>query len=186
MFVNRILLNQASCEVKLGEMRSHLFEQMKEDDSFPYGLQCMLTRRVATRNGDTVAVKYAYDIHTLISVLVGGEYSDIRELLSSGKGQRSQSSSSVANTTMNRSSDNSVEIKSLTDSLINLREEFLNLKQKQITIEHVRSEQITQLKSTVSSLKTDLTVLSSTVVRAVTDIRLCAERIESEKKQWRC
>ena len=39
----------------------------------------------------TVAVKYAYDIHTLISVLEGGEYSDIRELLSSGKGQRSQS-----------------------------------------------------------------------------------------------
>ena len=25
MFVNRILLNEASCEVKLGEMRSHLF-----------------------------------------------------------------------------------------------------------------------------------------------------------------
>ena len=127
MFVNRILLNKASCEVKLGEMRSHLFEQMKEDDSFPYGLQCMLKRRVATRNGDTVAVKYAYDIHTLISVLEGGEYSDIRELLSSGKGQRSQSSSSVANTTMNGSSDNLVEIKSLTDSLNNLKAEFLNL-----------------------------------------------------------
>ena len=181
MFVNRILLNEASCDVKLGEMRSHLFEQMKEDDSFPYGLQCMLKRRVATRNGDTVAGKYAYDIHTLISVLEGGEYSDIRELLSSGKGQRSQSSSSVANTTMNGSSDNSVEIKSLTDSLNNLKAEFLNLKQKQIAIEHARSEQITQLKSTISSLKTDLTVLSSTVVRAVTDIRLCAERIESEK-----
>ena len=56
MFVNRILLNEASCEVRLGEMRSHLFEQMREDDSFPYGLQCMLKRRVATRNGDTVAV----------------------------------------------------------------------------------------------------------------------------------
>ena len=78
-------------------------------------------------------------------------------------------------------SDNSVEIKSLTDSLNNLKAEFLNLKQKQIAIEHARSEQITQLKSTVSSLKSDLTVLSSTVVRAVTDIRLCAERIESEK-----
>ena len=179
MFVNRILLNKASCEVKLGEMRSHLFEQMKEDDSFPYGLQCMLKRRVATRNGDTVAVKYAYDIHTLISVLEGGEYSDTRELLSSGKGQRSQSSSSVANTTMNGSSDNLGEIKSLTDSLNNLKAEFLNL--KQIAIEHARSEQITQLKSTVSSLKTDLTVLSSTVVRAVTDILLCAEQIESEK-----
>ena len=61
----------------------------------------MLKRRIATRNGDTVAVKYAHDIHTLISVSEGGEYSDIRELLSSSKSQRSQSSLSVAKVTTN-------------------------------------------------------------------------------------
>ena len=46
MFINRILLNEASCEVKLGEMSSSLFEHIKETEDFPYGLQCMLKRRV--------------------------------------------------------------------------------------------------------------------------------------------
>ena len=49
MFVNRILTDTASCEVKLGEMRSALFEQFKEAEDFPYGLQAMLKRRVYTR-----------------------------------------------------------------------------------------------------------------------------------------
>ena len=100
-----------------------------------------------TRNGDTVAVKYAYAIHTLIFVSEGGEYSDIRELLSSGKSQRSQSSSSVAKVNTNGYCDNSIEIKFLTESLNNLKAEMLNLKQKQIATDHIRSDQITQLKS---------------------------------------
>lgn len=181
MFVNRILLNEASCEVKLGEIRSNMFEQLKEVDDFPYGMQCMLKRRVATRNGDSVAVKYAYDIHTLVSILEGGEYSDIREMLSSSKSQRSQSFNSVANVTTNTSCEYATEIKSLTDSMNNLKADVLNMKQKQIGIDQSRSEQISNLKSTVFSLKSDLNELSSTVVRAVTGIRLCAERIESEK-----
>ena len=42
MFINRILTDTASCEIKLGEKRSALLEQLKEADDFPYGLQCML------------------------------------------------------------------------------------------------------------------------------------------------
>ena len=56
MLVNRIVLNEASCKVRFGEMRSELFEHLKEDDEFPYGLQCMLSGRIDTRNGVTVAV----------------------------------------------------------------------------------------------------------------------------------
>ena len=71
MFINRILLNDASCEVKLGEMRSSLFEHIKESEHFPYGLRCVLKRRVCTRNKDSVATKLAHDIHTLMAVLEG-------------------------------------------------------------------------------------------------------------------
>ena len=71
MFINRILLNDASCEVKLGEMRSSLFEHIKESEHFPYGLQCVLKRRVCTRNSDSVATKLQHDIHTLMVVLAG-------------------------------------------------------------------------------------------------------------------
>ena len=182
MFVNRILLNEASCEVRLGEMRSELFEQLKEDDEFPYGLQCMLRRRVYTRNGDTVAVKYAYDIHTLMSVLEGADYSEMRDLLSSssGKSQRSQSVTGTANSTFG-GCEFSAEIKILTESMNSLKADILTLKQKHVAVETTRSNEIQTLKTTVMSLKSDLSRLSNTVTKAIMDIKLCAERIESEK-----
>ena len=49
MFVNQVLRDEASCESKLEEMRSSLFEYLKEAEDFPYGLQCMLKRRKGTR-----------------------------------------------------------------------------------------------------------------------------------------
>ena len=65
MFVNRILKNEASCEVSLESDRLKLFELIKECEDFPYGLQSELKCRVQTRNGDTVAKKLGYNIHTL-------------------------------------------------------------------------------------------------------------------------
>lgn len=182
MFINRILTDTASCEIKLGDMRQALFEQLKEAEDFPYGLQCMLKRRVYTRSGDSVPIKFAHDIHTLMSVIEGAEYSEMRELLSSGNGrsQKSQSCSSTANETIN-SYDFSAEIKVLTDSVNGLKADLLKMKQSQIATETSRSKQIETLKSTVLSMKSDLTALSGTVTRAVTNIKLCAERIESEK-----
>ena len=51
-------------------------------------------RRVHTRNGDTVTTKHAQDIYSLMSVLEGGEYSELKDLLARGsRGQRSQSQS---------------------------------------------------------------------------------------------
>ena len=91
MFVNRVLLNEASCEATLEHHRSVLFEEMKEIEDFPFGLQCELKRRVHTRNGDTVSVKLAYDIYSLMTVFEGGEYSEIKDMLRSNKSSRSQS-----------------------------------------------------------------------------------------------
>ena len=182
MFVNRILTDTASCEVKLGEMRSALFEQLKEAEDFPYGLQAMLKRRVYTWSGDSVPVKLSHDIHTLMSVIEGAEYSDMRDLLSSGGGrsQRSQSSSSAAIETISLY-DFAPEIKVLTESVNSMKADILKMKQSHLAIETTRSKQIETLKSTVLCVKSDLNTLSNVVSRAVIDIRLCAERIESEK-----
>ena len=48
MFVNRVLLNEASCEVTLENYHKTLFEK-RESLAFPYGLQCELKHRVNTR-----------------------------------------------------------------------------------------------------------------------------------------
>ena len=179
MFINRVLLNEASCENKLGEMRSSLFEHLKETDDFPYGLQCMLKRRVCTRNSDSVAVKLAQDIHTLMSVLEGAEYSDMRELLSSGSGRSQRSQSSPNDTTINY--DSSSEIKILSDSVNTLKAEVLHLKQTQTAVETARSKEIQSLKTTILGLKSDITCLTNLTQTSLNKIALSTERIESEK-----
>ena len=128
------------------EKRSALFEKLKEAVDFSYGLQCMLKRRVYTTSGDSVPVKLSHDIHTLMSVIEGAEYSEMRELLSSGSGrsQRSQpcSTSSTANDTINHYAP---EIKVLTESINSMKADML--KQSHLAVETNRSKQIDTLKS---------------------------------------
>ena len=179
MFINRILLNEASCENKLGEMRSSLFEHLKETDDFPYGLQCQLKRRVCTRNSDSVAVKLSQDIHTFMSVLEGAEYSDMRELLSSGSGRSQRSQSSPNDTTITY--DSSSEIKILSDSVNTLKAEVLHLKQTQTALETARSKEIQSMKTTILGLKSDITTFTNLTQTSLNKIALSTERIESEK-----
>ena len=180
MFVNRILLNEASCETKLGEMRSSLFEHLKDADDFPYGLQCKLKRQVCTRNGDSVAIKLAYDLHTLMSVIEGAEYTDMRELLGSGSGrsQRSQSTPSQANETIVQSD---LEVKMLSDAVTTVKAELLRMKQTQTALETARSKELQSMKSTMLGLKSDLTTLTNSVKSGLNVISLSVSRIESEK-----
>lgn len=186
MFVNRLLLNEASCEVTLDKYRSVLFEELKESEEFPFGLQCELKRRVHTRNGDTVPVKLAYDVHSLMSVIEGGDYSDLKDMLrsnsckTSSQRQRSQSTSGLNNSTMNLC-EYSVDIKELSQNMSTVKAEILTLKQKIVAVESTRSSELQTLKSTVLTLKSDLTMLSSTVTKAVTEIKLTVERLESAK-----
>ena len=175
MFVNRVLLNEASCEATLEQHRSILFEELKEVEDFPYGLQCELKRRVRTRNGDTVAVKLAYDIYALMAVFEGAEYSEIKDMLRSNKSLRSQSG--TFNATMNPC-EFSTEIKELTQNMTTIRAELLTMKQKMVGIESSRSSELQTVKATVLSLKSDLTCLATTVEKAVVDIKLAVERLE--------
>ena len=163
MFVSKVLRDNASCESKLDEMRSSLFEYLKEVDEFPYGLQCMLKRRKGMRNGDSVAIKLTNDIHTLMSVLEGAEFSDMRDMISSGSGrsQRSQSSPSSVNESITHS-DSSMELKVLSDAVNTLQAELLHLKQTHNAVETMRSKEIQTLKSTIIGLKSDLSSLTTT------------------------
>ncbi|MCG7879660.1 MAG: hypothetical protein N0C90_25530 [Candidatus Thiodiazotropha endolucinida] len=181
MFINRILKTVSSSEPDLESHRAMLFDLIKECEDFPYGLQAELKRRVHTRNGDTVATKLAQDIYCLMSVLEGSDYSELKDLIAGGKkGQRAQSQSVVGNMTLT-SCDCASEVKSLESSLNNMKADVLGLKQQYVASEATRSSQIQTLKSTVLGLKADLSTLTSTVTKAVTDIVLAAQRIESEK-----
>ena len=84
MFINRIIQCASSSEPDLENHRSMLFELVKECDEFPYGLQAELKRRVRTRNGDSVVSKLAHDVYILMSVLEGGEFSELKDIIAKG------------------------------------------------------------------------------------------------------
>ena len=119
-----------------------------------------------------------------MSVFEGAEYSDLRDMLSSGSGrsQRSQSTPSSANKTISQG-DSSMELKVLFDSVKTLLAELLHLKQSYSAVEAAlaRSKEFYSMKTTILSLKSDLSSLTTTVKSAVVNITLCAEKIESEK-----
>ena len=58
---------------------------------------------------------------------------------------------------------------------------MLKMKQSHLAVETTRIKQIDTLKATVLGLKADIASLSNIVCKAVTDIKVSAERIESEK-----
>ena len=134
MFISRILKAVSSSEPGLESHRAMLFEVIKECDDFPYGLQAELKRRVHTRNGDTVATKLAQDIFCLMSVLEGSDCSDLKDLIVGGrKGHRTQSQSQSGADNMTLAScDCAAEIKSLENSLSNVKADVLGLKQQYV------------------------------------------------------
>lgn len=125
-------------------------------------------------------MKLAYDIHTLMAIVEGGDCTDMRDMIHSNRGQsqgpRSQSTSGVGNSTV-MPCEYSSEIKELVQSMNTVKADVLNLKQKTVAVETARLSEIKTLKSTVLTLKSDITLLSSTVSKAVTDIRCTVERI---------
>ena len=81
MFIIWIKQCAPSSEPDLENHRSILFEFVKACDEFPFGLQAEPTRRVRTCNGDTVVSKLTHDVYILMSVLEGGEISEIKDII---------------------------------------------------------------------------------------------------------
>ena len=84
LFVNRILLDYSQCDVNLERTRAMLFDIVREAEDFPYDRDVDLKRRLTTKSGDSVAVKLANDIHKLLVVIEGADYSELRDMISTG------------------------------------------------------------------------------------------------------
>ena len=131
MFINRIIHCASSSEPDLENHRSLLFELVKECDEFPFGLQAELKRRVRTRNGDSVVSKLAHDVYILMSVLEGGEFSELKDIIAKGKSNRTQSQAQTplrAGYMASTSCGCSTEIAALLSNINNVKADVLSMK----------------------------------------------------------
>lgn len=155
LFVNQLLTDYSQSEIKLEETRLMLFETLQESDDYPLDRDSVLKRRVHSRSGDTIAVKLARDIHTVICVMEGADFTELNHIISSTRRcDRSKSTQKLVSVTDESVciSDNS-DINRLNGTVSQLQADLLLLKQRQIALEHNRSEHMTSVKNSLFMLK---------------------------------
>ncbi|KAL4221221.1 hypothetical protein ACF0H5_019485 [Mactra antiquata] len=196
MFVTRILKEYSNCESNLNRTRYNLFDRLRENDDYPFDQQSDLKRRVASKKGEPVTVKLAHDVHTLLCVLEGDEYSLIRDILST----RSRQTHSVStlnfeiktpvrsmrqNTSICMSNDSPMQatpmsstrpVSDKTNSCICINE----IKLLKDTMSSLQSEIVMLKQSNIATEKLrskQITEIKNTLSAVKDDIILCRDRI---------
>lgn len=164
MFITSVLQEYGSNEQELDATRTHFFEFLKTHDDFPFPLESELKKRVFTRGRkETVAVKLATDVYTLLSVMEGEEYAVIKEMISVSRRRTFSQLSSVNSGSQPADPNGSArckctnELTLLKDTVSSIQAELLMLKQSIHTTNHLRSEEIKAISATLKCLKTDIT-----------------------------
>lgn len=169
IFVQSVLRDYTSDEEKLDSVRHLFFSALRENADFPYGVQAELKRRVFTRKGEPVCVKLATDIHTLLAVLKGEDYSCLRGMISATRSRVSSQANvptakaSSAIHSANSPANSSNDIALLKDNVASLQTDILMLKQRLSTNEQIEKEKLSTVWRTVETIKADVSACSESV-----------------------
>ena len=130
LFIDQLLLDyDYSCD-KLDKTRSMLFETLRDTEDFPFGDNCEMKRRVMTRskNGESLAVKLATDIHALLLCIEGGDFLPIKDMISTSK--KATRALSLSKATSNQVQCHcNAELSLIRDSISGLKVDVLLIKQ---------------------------------------------------------
>lgn len=168
MFVNQILIDYKHCDIKLENMRLLLFDSLKQDEEFPFDIQSELKRRFSSRKkpSDSVAVKLAHDIHTILSVMEGAEFSSLTDLISASK-KRGRSVQSVSASPQTKNCQCKAELSLIKDSVSTLQADMLLMKQRHIASENMHVSDVKTLQSDLSEVKLCMSVLENKIVHVI-------------------
>ncbi len=162
MFVNRMITTYSSSEAKIEDIRLELFEYLKALEDFPYGSQVELKKRIHTRSGESVVIKLCRDIHVILSVIDGAEFSDLTDVISLPRPTKSRNSQAVSRNCSPSDCACSAEIQSMKDIVAQLRADILMLKQKH-TITEIQGEQFKDIDRTVMSMMSDIKQMNDVI-----------------------
>ena len=193
LYKNALLTLYASCDKKLSEVRQDLFVILTQKDDLPYR-NCYLKRRVQKQTGDSIAEKLAYDIYTLVSALVEGDYNsqDIKDNFStrhkSVTASGAQPSPSCNSSTPIRTPSVQIrhtdhpsrsEFQHLSDDLSMFKAESLTLKQNICATETERSIEINELKEVLEQVSVLLQDLKTSVFSDFQKVSESLSRMET-------
>ena len=164
-----------------------LFEILRGSGDFPFGENCELKRRVMTRskNGDSISVKLANDVYTLLMAIDGGDVSLVKDLIiSSKKSSRSMSISNSGKNSVNQPKCTcSAEIAMLKETINGLKSDVLLLKQRQVAFENIRKTSSDSIAESIKSLNTELADYRAKIDKDLTSVKSSMGSIENDQHQ---
>lgn len=171
MFITQILKDYASSESDLERIRSEYFSHLKSlHHDFPFGEDAVLKRRMASRKGDSLAVKLAQDIHSIIDVVEGGDCSVLKPLISTSKGKKPSTTGPYECRDIGETIPGkcmcATELLVLKDTVSSLQADMLIMKERQHALDKLRSEQMSARKLALDSVKKELEM-------CLNEVRLC-------------
>jgi hypothetical protein len=202
MFMNRLICDYRSSESDLENTRQLFFEALKSYNDFPFEFESQLKHRTTSKS-DIAVNKLANDIYTILSIMAGEDYSNMKEMISNGQHKRVQN---VIETSFNVTSHGDTparhtyskpkstvqvsvaEFTMLKDTVLRKEADILKMKQTMQATDKFRAEQTTTIRTSVSSITVAMHDLSTCISDAVTNCKKVPDSVVSSltetMKKW--
>ena len=146
MFVAQVLQDSSGDRDLLEMARCDIYGCIKDSDEYPFDSRAALKKRIQTRSGDSVESKLSADLHTIVLVLDGADWEDLRDVINIPKPAKKSQSAIDATFSAYPTAD----IDLLKCSVQSLQTDMAALKQENIMLKSGYLEELRSLKSDIA------------------------------------
>ena len=177
LFVAQVLQDSSGDRDLLEMARCDIYGCIKDSDDYPFDSRAALKKRIHTRSGDSVESKLSADLHTLVLVLDGADWEDLRDVINIPKPTKKSQSAIDATFSAYPTAD----IDLLKCSIQSLQTDMAALKQENIMLKSGYLEEIRSLKSDIAQFKDDCEIDLNELRSLVSTNAMSIDRICDEK-----
>ena len=159
MFISKVIKDSSSNRERLESVRLSVFEHLQVLEGYPF--DSSLKKRVHTRTGDSVEYKLAQDIYSLVSVIDGAEWEDVRPVLNLPRSRKPHANNSCD---ISFQAVNITEVELLKQAVQSLTADMVAIKQENNLLK-------TELKSEIKALRSDLKQLNTDISSDISEVR---------------
>jgi len=180
-FISMLIANQSSdearCEIELEQLRDVIFSEVRGIRQYPFPVGVEMKRRVRRSRGETIAFKLASDIYQLISILDGGSFDGIQNMLSIPKTHsRPEFNSSMCGTQKNASN-----IDVLSTTVTQIQSDLIKVKQNNVQFKEKITEDLASFKNSLSKMQHNNDVMFETLKSLIGENTQSIDRVSSER-----
>ena len=179
LFISEILKSSSSDRDHLENARTELFSCIQNSDGCPDDSRASLKRRIKTRNGDSIEYKLAHDVYFLSTVLDGGDWEDIREMVSVPRSLKK--SSSQADCDVSFQAYDITNMENIKRTVSGMMADIVLLKQENTLLKTEFQTEIKSVRAAIRSVNSDVETELNELRTLISTNALSVDRICDEK-----